>query len=123
MRSGCRSTIQSGVSQFFRSVGANGRSVRTVGAIQAFGRGLWSYYSSTCHYGRNGDDPGPCVSSGVEYKNKYMINILIPLSISSQRASCDPAAASPPFASTIEALELVRSLLWLFLLEANEFDV
>jgi len=54
---------------------------------------------------------------------KYMISVLIPLSISSQRASCDPAAASPPFASTIEALELVRSLLWLFLLEANEFDV
>ena len=54
---------------------------------------------------------------------KYMTSVLIPLSISSQRASCDPASASPPFASTIEALELVRSLLWLFLLEANELDV
>jgi len=52
-----------------------------------------------------------------------MTNIFIPLSISSQRASCDPVASCPPFAATIEALELLRSLLWLYLLEENELHV
>jgi len=94
-------------STVFRSVGANGRSVRTVGAIQAFGRSLWSYFSSTFYYGRNGDDPGPCVPSGAPWRPKYITNILIPLSISSQMASCDPVSACPPFATTIEALEVV----------------
>jgi len=93
------------------SLGRCERSVRTVGATQAFGRGFWSYFSSTCHYGRNGDDPGLCIPSGAQWRKKYMTNVLIPLSISYQRASCDPAATCPPFAFTVAALEVVRSLL------------